>query len=150
VPKTKSVLISFIMTTVVLAGAYIGSVLIGAPSRGAVLSPVTAAVSGCALLYAFFKSDRSLKVNRALLLFAAGCFAWMVIGSFLDRLPESKGGAIAEYLCFIGVYRRKCYDRNRRPLYRLQPLLQMAAGQKFCRSFGYGHLQHPVYLDYLL
>lgn len=81
-PKTKSVFRFYIAIIAVLAGFYIYSVIISASILGAVLSPITAAVSGCILYYSYIKSDiksdRRYKANRTLLLFSIGCFSWMV------------------------------------------------------------------------
>jgi diguanylate cyclase (GGDEF)-like protein len=89
VSKIKAAFILYLAITAALVCAYICSVGFGVPGLGAAMSPAAAGLAGFALLYSFVKSDRKCKVNRALLLFAIGCFAWMISDilwlSFLDR-----------------------------------------------------------------
>ncbi len=77
-PKTKSVFLVFLSLVVVLAGVYAYSLMSRSLRIGEVLSPVIDALSGCALLFAYLRSNRKQKENLALLFFAFGCFFWML------------------------------------------------------------------------
>lgn len=81
-PKTKAANLIVLTLIVILMCAYIYSFISKLTSLNAILAPFNAAISGGVLMFTYYKSSRNQCANLSLLLFAIGCFLWMLANIF--------------------------------------------------------------------